>query len=178
MISSFVVNDNRKLHTLDNRKPHTFLTVRSGAGVRVGVAVPRLVLDAWSGTTEGRHQTHRSVPMDRVHPTTRSAVLSEVARSRFRCSRIPSCAKTRPFETGHHISSLESVFAPGPRAAGFTIVCPEGVIFRSMMTYHAQFLLLVVAGWVNRQQQDVIDYLQEENRVLRTGASGQASQAL
>ena len=32
------------------------------------------------------------------------------------------------------------------------------------MTYHAQFLLLVVAGWVNRQQQDVIDYLQEENR--------------
>ena len=28
------------------------------------------------------------------------------------------------------------------------------------MTYHAQFLLLVVAGWVNRQQQDVIDYLQ------------------
>ena len=27
-----------------------------------------------------------------------------------------------------------------------------------MMTYHVQFLLLVVAGWVNRQQQDVIDY--------------------
>ena len=35
------------------------------------------------------------------------------------------------------------------------------------MTYHVQFLLLVLAGWVNRQQQDVIDYLQEENRVLR-----------
>ena len=58
------------------------------------------------------------------------------------------------------------MFATGPRAVGFTIVCPEGVIFRSMMTYHAQFLLLVVAGWVNRQQQDVIDSLQEENRVL------------
>ena len=29
------------------------------------------------------------------------------------------------------------------------------------MTYHVQFLLLVLAGWVNRQQQDVIDYLQE-----------------
>ena len=25
------------------------------------------------------------------------------------------------------------------------------------MTYHVQFLLLVLAGWVNRQQQDVID---------------------
>ena len=34
------------------------------------------------------------------------------------------------------------------------------------MTYHVQFLLLVLAGWVNRQQQDVIDYQQEENRVL------------
>ena len=41
-----------------------------------------------------------------------------------------------------------------------------------MMTYHVQFLLLVVAGWVNRQQQDVIDYLQEENRVLRAGLRG------
>ena len=58
------------------------------------------------------------------------------------------------------------MFAPGPRAVGFTIVWPEGVIFRSMMTYHVQFLLLVLAGWVNRQQQDVIDYLQEENRSL------------
>ena len=55
---------------------------------------------------------------------------------------------------------------------GFTIVWPEGVNFSSMMTYHVQFLLLVVAGWVNRQQQDVIDYLREENRVLRGGLRG------
>ena len=40
------------------------------------------------------------------------------------------------------------------------------------MTYHVQFLLLVMAGWVNRQQQDVIDYLREENRVLRGGLRG------
>ena len=65
-----------------------------------------------------------------------------------------------------------SVFATGARAVGFTIVWPEGVIFSSMMTYHVQFLLLVLAGWVNRQQQDVIDYLQEENRVLRAGLRG------
>ena len=64
------------------------------------------------------------------------------------------------------------MFATGPRAVGFTIVWPEGVIFRSMMTYYAQFLLLVLAGWVNRQQQDVIDYQQEENRVLRAGLRG------
>ena len=41
-----------------------------------------------------------------------------------------------------------------------------------MMTYHVQFLLLVLAGWVNRQQQDVINYQQKENRVLRAGLRG------
>jgi hypothetical protein len=30
-----------------------------------------------------------------------------------------------------------------------------------------QFLLLTFAGWVTRRQQKVIDYLLEENRVLR-----------
>jgi hypothetical protein len=35
-----------------------------------------------------------------------------------------------------------------------------------------QFLLLVFAGWVNRKQLDVIDYLKEENRVLREQMRG------
>ena len=30
-----------------------------------------------------------------------------------------------------------------------------------------QFLVVAVAGWINQQQRDVIDSLQEENRVLR-----------
>jgi len=30
-----------------------------------------------------------------------------------------------------------------------------------------QFALIALAGWFNQQQRDVIDYLQEENRVLR-----------
>src|ERR1044071_8103858 len=30
-----------------------------------------------------------------------------------------------------------------------------------------QFLLLVFAGWVNRRQVEVVEYLQEENRILR-----------
>ena len=30
-----------------------------------------------------------------------------------------------------------------------------------------QVLMLIFAGWVNRHQQDVIEYLQEENRALR-----------
>ncbi len=36
-----------------------------------------------------------------------------------------------------------------------------------MNTLHLQFLILIFAGWVNRGQQDVIEYLQAENRVLR-----------
>ena len=30
-----------------------------------------------------------------------------------------------------------------------------------------QFVLVALAGWMNHEQRDVIDYLQEENRVLR-----------
>jgi hypothetical protein len=35
-----------------------------------------------------------------------------------------------------------------------------------------QFLLLTFAGWVSRQQQDVIAYLQEENHILREQLGG------
>jgi len=35
-----------------------------------------------------------------------------------------------------------------------------------------QFLMLIFAGWVNRYQQDVIEYLQEENRALREQLGG------
>jgi hypothetical protein len=36
-----------------------------------------------------------------------------------------------------------------------------------------QFVLMAMAGWMNQRQQQVIEYLQEENRVLR--ASKKAS---
>jgi hypothetical protein len=35
-----------------------------------------------------------------------------------------------------------------------------------------QLLLVVFAGWVNRRQLDVIEYLQEENRVLKKRLGG------
>ena len=35
-----------------------------------------------------------------------------------------------------------------------------------------RFLQIVLAGWVNRHQQDVIDYLREENRVQREQLGG------
>ena len=36
-----------------------------------------------------------------------------------------------------------------------------------MNPLHVQLLMLMFAGWVSRSQQNVIDYLQAENRVLR-----------
>src|SRR5262245_42037136 len=35
------------------------------------------------------------------------------------------------------------------------------------LSHPLQFVLIALAGWINQQQRDVIDYLQEENRVLR-----------
>jgi hypothetical protein len=35
-----------------------------------------------------------------------------------------------------------------------------------------QFLMLIFAGWVTRNQQDVIEYLQKENRALREQMGG------
>src|SRR5262245_57968347 len=35
------------------------------------------------------------------------------------------------------------------------------------LSHPLQFVVVALAGWVNQQQRDVIDYLQEENRVLR-----------
>ncbi len=41
-----------------------------------------------------------------------------------------------------------------------------------MNSLHLQLLILIIAGWVNRSQQDVIEYLQAENRVLREQLGG------
>ena len=41
-----------------------------------------------------------------------------------------------------------------------------------MNTLQLQFLMLTFAGWVNRTQQNVIEYSQEENRVLRKQLGG------
>ncbi len=35
-----------------------------------------------------------------------------------------------------------------------------------------QVVLIALAGWINRQQLDVIEYLREENRVLREQLKG------
>src|ERR1700688_4907281 len=52
---------------------------------------------------------------------------------------------------------------------------PEGPIYSPAMfplLQPVQLLLLMFAGWVNRHQLDVIEYLQEENRVLKRRLGG------
>ena len=41
-----------------------------------------------------------------------------------------------------------------------------------MNSLQLQLLVLIFAGWVNRSQQNVIEYLEEENRVLREQLGG------
>ena len=41
-----------------------------------------------------------------------------------------------------------------------------------MIAHARQILVVALAGWLNRQQQDVVEYLQEENRVLREHHNG------
>ena len=36
-----------------------------------------------------------------------------------------------------------------------------------------RLLLICLGGWLNQRQQDVIDYLKEENRVLREHLEGE-----
>jgi hypothetical protein len=44
-----------------------------------------------------------------------------------------------------------------------------------MINQPLRFLLLMLSGWINRKQQDVIAYLQEENSVLREQLGGKLS---
>ena len=56
---------------------------------------------------------------------------------------------------------------PKNSAEGVWRIEPQGFwVFLSFVTTQLQFFLVAVAGWMNRHQQAVIEFLQEENRVL------------
>ena len=48
--------------------------------------------------------------------------------------------------------------------------CYDGIMRLALDPF--RLLLVSLAGWLNQQQHDVIDYLQEENRVLREQLGG------
>src|SRR6516225_2826422 len=60
--------------------------------------------------------------------------------------------------------------APSCSASG----CYDGMIRLALDPF--RLLLISLAGWVNEHQQEVIDYLQEENRVLREQLGGKRLQ--
>ena len=63
-------------------------------------------------------------------------------------------------DTGHDVVWCE-------KAAEARSVLVESPKSSQAMPPALQFLVLTFAGWVNRHQDDLIDYLREENRVLR-----------
>lgn len=77
-----------------------------------------------------------------------------VARRQGRCESRPVRKLGRARNVAiSHAASLPPQREPQP--ALMTTIAP------------LQILFLTMAGWVNQQQQDVIDYLKEENRILR-----------
>src|SRR5438552_271847 len=75
------------------------------------------------------------------------------------------CPKTRstPRSSAHSDGGLgfrSSSQAPMNPASGRLVGMPS-------MSHPLQFIVVALAGWINQQQRDVIEYLQEENRVLR-----------
>ena len=57
--------------------------------------------------------------------------------------------------------------APSCSASG----CYDGIMRLALDPF--RLLLVSLARWLNQRHQDVIDYLQEENRVLRRQPGGQ-----
>jgi putative transposase len=47
------------------------------------------------------------------------------------------------------------------------IVASDSLVGMPQLSYPLRFVLVALAGWINQQQRNVIDYLQEENRALR-----------
>jgi len=69
------------------------------------------------------------------------------------------------------ISEKRRQVARMPQHARSLLSSPERRI-GTMSAAPLQFLLLLFSGWVNRRQQAVIDYLVQENRVLREQLRG------
>ena len=53
------------------------------------------------------------------------------------------------------------------RLSGAGFKPPPAADIKSEMPPALQCLVLTVAGWMNRRQEDLIDHLREENRTLR-----------
>ncbi len=70
------------------------------------------------------------------------------------------------------LTNLAITYGPEIQIAGIQAGFPRSLGFATMEAMPRvinpfQFVLIAVAGWMNQRQQQAIDYLREENRVLR-----------
>jgi hypothetical protein len=88
-----------------------------------------------------------------------------VSRGVISASPISPCAESQPVENARHLRPLALPVARRSRS-------PAGYHGPAMGTEAVRFLVLLMAGWVNSRQLEVIHFLQEENRVLREQLGG------
>ena len=123
------------------------LPIRSTMVSKVSNAMPRQFSVMWQ-KSRCSILFHLLVPGGRWLTWTRSPVLSKNPIDAVR--RADSTLDARRVAT---FVTAESLCSARP-------VC-------RLFPHVFQFLVVAVAGWINQQQRDVIDYLQEEHRVLR-----------
>jgi hypothetical protein len=78
----------------------------------------------------------------------------------------------RTLERLEAIQSTPKSWSAGPTGRDFRPgssqrLASDGLDAMPSLAHPLQFVLVALAGWMNQHQRDVIDYLQEENRVLR-----------
>jgi hypothetical protein len=68
---------------------------------------------------------------------------------------------------GHLVLSKNPTDAATDRSEGPMNCASDRLTAMPSTSHPLQFVLVALAGWFSQQQRDVIDYLHEENRVLR-----------
>src|SRR5262245_58351749 len=82
--------------------------------------------------------------------------------------RNPSMASCAEGPPAGNVKRLQSLSLPVAGAGGSTV----GYHLAAMGTEAVRFLVLWMAGWIHSRQLEVIDFLREENRVLREQLGG------
>ena len=99
----------------------------------------------------------------------------------LRCTKPTSPGTSRPFQKRHFARSSSTsawqriapfVMPYGPKTRIRRVERLIGIGMDNHQTVDKalnpfSFVVIVLAGWMNQRQQDVIEYLREENRVLR-----------
>ena len=133
-------------------------TCETSAMIVAGCMLLQLVTRDSTGTdqTDVLHETRRSLPRQASRAMCRS-----YRRRSNTSSRRPMGAP-----------SASTSAAPGSGKRSDAGAACSSTLARSVRT-RLRLLLVSFAGWINRHQQDLIEYLVEENHILREQVKGQ-----